>query len=495
MKLIKELENTANIQADLKKSDATDAGNGDSSDVTDLEFKTLRNGISKPDEITGAAVKDYLEKAAEINDEVDTIVFGLEDENGDIVKIYVAADQADDFEAKMSELLGLEDDLESAINKAAETFDIVDVVWPADPESTESDNDVPAEDDFDIDSIEDDEDELNDTESEISDSEDNPPPVKESKKMNLDIEEGWYVYNQKDVPIAGPMKDENKAKKKAEDLGGDKLGFTVGYTSDFDSRKRKAKLNEEDDVDGVRDGMNIPMDSQYSLLAMRLKRPVEKKIVAFFSMTGIPGRYVINVDGVDDAIRSSADMLRKNMSVRRAFDEFYMLLAQAKGFSAIEKVSESDGTSAKRGTYLQKKFETILIALGMPEQLVSSSGPSVTSPMLFRVAKLIDSNQGLESALNNLALRLGLHSADIDMQVGESKLNEEVDVGNDEFLQKVIQLVMALGVPEDNLNYRKSVLIRAMREKKLSLRSRGMIEQRMDILLSMINANTQKREQ
>lgn len=485
MKLIKELENTANIQADLKKSDATDAGNGDAADSTDLEFKTLRSNISKPDEITGAAVKDYLEKAAEINDEVDTIVFGLEDDDGSIVKVYVAADQADNFEAKMAELLGLEDDLEAAINKAAEQFDIVDVVWPESEDvgdhglSDESD-----EEDYDIDSIEDIE----------SENEEQTLPIKESNNMDLDIEEGWYVYNQKDVPIAGPIKDENKAKKKAEDLGGEKLGFTVGYTSDFDSRKRKAKLNEADDMDGVRDGMNIPMDSQYSLLAMRLKRPIEKKIVAFFSMTGIPGRYVINVDGVDDAIRSSADMLRKNMSVRRAFDEFYMLLAQAKGYSPISKVEESE-VSSKRGTYLQKKFETILIALGMPEQLVVSTGPAVTSPMLFRVAKLIDTNQGLESALNKLALRLGLHSNDIDMPMAESKIMEEVDVGNDEFLQKVIQLVTALGVPEDNLNYRKSVMVRSMREKKLSLRSRGMIEQRMDILLSMINANTQKREQ
>ena len=485
MKLIKELENTANIQADLKKSDATDAGNGDAADSTDLEFKTLRSNISKPDEITGAAVKDYLEKAAEINDEVDTIVFGLEDDDGSIVKVYVAADQADNFEAKMAELLGLEDDLEAAINKAAEQFDIVDVVWPESEDvgdhglSDESD-----EEDYDIDSIEDIE----------SENEEQTLPIKESNNMDLDIEEGWYVYNQKDVPIAGPIKDENKAKKKADDLGGEKLGFSVGYTSDFDSRKRKAKLNEADDMDGVRDGMNIPMDSQYSLLAMRLKRPIEKKIVAFFSMTGIPGRYVINVDGVDDAIRSSADMLRKNMSVRRAFDEFYMLLAQAKGYSPISKVEESE-VSSKRGTYLQKKFETILIALGMPEQLVVSTGPAVTSPMLFRVAKLIDTNQGLESALNKLALRLGLHSNDIDMPMAESKIMEEVDVGNDEFLQKVIQLVTALGVPEDNLNYRKSVMVRSMREKKLSLRSRGMIEQRMDILLSMINANTQKREQ
>lgn len=487
MNLIKELEN---VQAKLKNSDSTDAGNGDATDNTDIEFTTLRNNISKPSEITGAAVQDYLEKAAEINDEVDTVVFGLEDDEGGIVKIYVNAEQADEFESKMSELLGMEDDLEAAINKAAETFDIVDVVWPEDAEGeATSDEETPSEtdedDDFDIDSIEGDE------TPDVQPEEDKQ--VKESKKMTMDIEVGWYVYNQKDVPIAGPI-TEKSAKEKAESLGGDKLGFTVGYVSDYDSRRRKEKLNESDDVDGIRDGMNIPMDSQYSLLAMRLKRPLEKKLIAFFSMTGIPGRYVINVDGIDDAIRESADMLRKNMSVRRAFDEFYMLLAQAKGFSPASKVAEAAAPASKRGTYLQKKFETILIALGMPEQLVSSTGPAVASPMLFRVAKIIDTNPGLESALNKLAMRLGLHSSDVEMPVAESKMFEEVDVGNDEFLQKVIQLILALGVPEDNLQYRRSVMIKALREKKLSLRARGMIEQRMDILLGMLNQGTQPTE-
>ena len=130
----------------------------------------------------------------------------------------------------------------------------------------------------------------------------------------------------------------------------------------------------------------------------------------------------------------------------------------------------------------------------MPEQLVSSTGPAVASPMLFRVAKIIDTNPGLESALNKLALRLGLHSSDVEMPVAESTLFEEVDVGNDEFLQKVVQLILALGVPEDNLQYRRSVMIKALREKKLSLRARGMIEQRMDILLSMLNQGTQPTE-
>lgn len=491
MNLIKELEN---VQAKLKNSDSTDAGNGDATDNTDIEFTTLRNNISKPSKITGAAVQDYLEKAAEINDEIDTVVFGLEDDEGGIVKIYVNAEQADEFESKMSELLGMEDDLEAAINKAAETFDIVDVVWPEDNEGEPSNNEEsPSEtngdSDFDIDSIEDDE--LGGETTDVQPEEDKQ--VKESKKMTMDNEVGWYVYNQKDVPIAGPI-SEKAAKQKAESLGGYKLGFTVGYVSDYDSRRRKEKLNESDDVDGIRDGMNIPMDSQYSLLAMRLKRPLEKKLIAFFSMTGIPGRYIINVDGIDDAIRESADMLRKNMSVRRAFDEFYMLLAQARGFSAATKVAEAAAPASKRGTYLQKKFETILIALGMPEQLVSSAGPAVASPMLFRVAKIIDTNPGLESALNKLALRLGLHSSDVEMPVAESRMFEEVDVGNDEFLQKVVQLILALGVPEDNLQYRRSVMIKALREKKLSLRARGMIEQRMDILLSMLNQGTQPTE-
>lgn len=81
---------------------------------------------------------DAAAKKAEKNE--DTVPFGLEDEDGNIVKVYVRSDQADDFEKRLSALLSGEDSNEDDENSAMEIaevlfdlkdeFDIVDVEWP-----------------------------------------------------------------------------------------------------------------------------------------------------------------------------------------------------------------------------------------------------------------------------------------------------------------------------------------------------------------------------
>lgn len=138
MNLLKEIAGVP-VRTDLKRSDASDAGSNDVVDKgqSDISFSMTRNTINSDGEITGSDVSNYLEKAAEINDDVDTVPFGLETDDGDIVKVYVNADQADKFEEAMKKFLGLEDDIEEAINALAQDFDIVDVVWPKSKEEDE----------------------------------------------------------------------------------------------------------------------------------------------------------------------------------------------------------------------------------------------------------------------------------------------------------------------------------------------------------------------
>lgn len=96
----------------------------------DVEFKQLRNKVLFNTNVNQSSVIQYLDKAKELNDEVDTVIFGLELDSGDVVKVYVAANEADKFEKEMAELLGKYDDVEDVINMAAEKFEIVDVEWP-----------------------------------------------------------------------------------------------------------------------------------------------------------------------------------------------------------------------------------------------------------------------------------------------------------------------------------------------------------------------------
>lgn len=97
----------------------------------DIEFKGLRNQMkTSGDQATQQDVVNYLDKAHELNDEVDTVTFGMEMDDGSVVKVYVNATQADAFEKALGELLGEEDDVEEVIDQLANNFDIVDVEWP-----------------------------------------------------------------------------------------------------------------------------------------------------------------------------------------------------------------------------------------------------------------------------------------------------------------------------------------------------------------------------
>lgn len=84
---------------------------------------------------------DQAEKQSRVDQ--DTIAFGMEDEEGNIVKVYVRAEQADEFETALGSMLAGEnedDDEEEEVNDAVEIaevlfqlkdkFDIVDVEWP-----------------------------------------------------------------------------------------------------------------------------------------------------------------------------------------------------------------------------------------------------------------------------------------------------------------------------------------------------------------------------
>lgn len=125
---------------DFKRADATDAGSTDvTNSSSDIAFNTMRNTINSNGEVTGSSVANYLERAAEINDEVPSVAFGLETDQGEIVKVWVNAEEAEAFEAEMKKMLGIENDIEEAINNLALKFDIIDVVWPDEEDEVHDD--------------------------------------------------------------------------------------------------------------------------------------------------------------------------------------------------------------------------------------------------------------------------------------------------------------------------------------------------------------------
>jgi hypothetical protein len=637
-----------------------------SSKPADVGFSMMRNVINrdKDGNVTGSDVSDYLERAEDLNSEVESVGYVIETDAGDMIKVYVNAEQASEFEEEMSKLLGLDGDPEAAINTLAQKFDIIDVVWPKSPEDEETDAEDPyaSADIDDVSSFMEPNDQ--DTESTIDDSESALPADDEEpesgagslmKSVSADTEkepeaddaestEGDDTDDEStgggaagddtdadtdtdadssddetadetptddgeatddtgdDVDSEGGTTDSadteeepeldddgnpkpKKKKKPAEEgsikteeglkrrgrvlegareeisahvaaeqarghkgkyvincrISGDMKGLRdslykrAGAVQYFESRETAAeqarqlsirmnkagakahfsytpKLVEEDtmadtigssflarvneakaDTDGVRDGFNISLDTQLRGLAARLKLPLAKQIVALFAMTGIPGRYINNIDGIEDGIMGAADMLRRKSAVRRSFTAFYNALASSKGL----KIQEAK----KRGGYLQKMLEGVLVALGLPGEVVVAGGPGAVNTFLYRISRDIDTNSELEKSLRQLAVRLGVKAEDEIEPVAESiigstfkdrVLGEDVDVSNDEFMMMVAALVQALGIPEKNLQYQRSTMVRNMRLLKQKLSNRGMIQQRMGQLLALLQKNTKQ---
>ena len=104
---------------------------------TDPSFNNSRATLANG-EVTAASVTDYVNQAAEINDGVECVGFAVELDDGKLVKVYVNQTDAEGFEAALSDALGQGDELEDLLVNMADTFDIVDVVWPT-PEASSAD--------------------------------------------------------------------------------------------------------------------------------------------------------------------------------------------------------------------------------------------------------------------------------------------------------------------------------------------------------------------
>ena len=87
-------------------------------------------GMGGTGELTAAAVGNYLDKAAQINDGVECVGFAIELDDGDLVKVYVDKNHAVDFENAISTAMGGDASFEDILLQVANDYDVVDVVWP-----------------------------------------------------------------------------------------------------------------------------------------------------------------------------------------------------------------------------------------------------------------------------------------------------------------------------------------------------------------------------
>ncbi len=294
--------------------------------------------------------------------------------------------------------------------------------------------------------------------------------------------------------------------------------MTIG--SQFLARLSEAKKAAPVDKDAVKDGMNIPLEAGHVQMITALKRPLEKKIVALFAMAGIVGRLLKAEPDAIARIRERADMLRKNKAAQTAFNNFYNAFAAARGYApkvVVPKGELHEKHDPKRGSATQKKLEAVLVALGLPEGLITIKGPGVLAPFIAAATLAIDQHGDLKAKLIQLAIRLGVHGADAPEDIADdaaeakakrdakkpvkgakvaestvgarflSRLDELNPVkSNDPFAKDVIELLRALGVTEEHLGYKPQLLKASLEKVGRSLKQRSLVDQRVEALTSML---------
>lgn len=430
MSLLKEFQSalTGNFKADLKKSDSTDAGANDVAGKmmpNDVTFSSMRNTINSDGEVTGSDVADYLERAGELNDEVDTVPFGLETDDGDIVKVYVNAEQADAFEEEMKKMLGIEDDIEEAINKLSQNFDIVDVVWPK-SENNDSSDVLDLDSDSEFDALDDGDEmdvvaEYDPLESHIKEEnlgevEDPKEPtpeeaaafrklnevvmnlsaqgssgvaaatgydretytklemiaryVKDKYKHESDVARGWLERAKEDDDVLPYwLKESLQTPDTHEQLGEEDMSLGTQFLK---------RLNEATSKPAGFDAGTEAAKRQLRTVGGNEKNYGDK-IAEVLNMCGIAGLYLKKKD-VISSIVAAADQLRSNS--RRA-STMLTLHGALKSHSGMTMEAKNDDLQG--GAFMQL-MEEVMVSLGAPVELVGAEAKSGVKTRIRQLA-------------------------------------------------------------------------------------------------------------
>ena len=578
--IINEAPQSGGTQNDIKIAGDSDAGKYDVLDKAhqsgDVAFSAMRNTINSSGEVTGVDVARYINRAEELNDEVDTVPFGLETDTGEIVKVYVNATQADEFEEAMKNVLGLEDDIEEAINRLATKFDIIDVVWPRSDDGSGGEVPQPETPETDISDLPTDEEPAAqaDPEGEFGDgfdasleyfqtpptgldygggggdgfANDSPNAAERevedesdavgADKLDPEANEGDDSEEDEMEPVldddGNPVLDDDgnpkmkkKKKKKPKKKDGDADEAAAESETDGEEKpptkskqeesqmsignrfaKRQITLNENDES-------QLDLDAHQKSLESKLTRPMEKRIVELAAMLGVPGKFIDTAEGIE-GIRAGADELRRGVSARHAFDKFYTTLAGEGEGDAKKEVEEERNQEepeqeldeAELASNTAKLLAAVIIALGVPANIING-GPQAVHTAMQKAAVKVEQDKHLKTSLQALARRMKVAVADLadlgdDMELTpqakariekeRGPVEEDVDVGNDPFSEKAVELVHALGIPDDLLGLRRSQLVQALRANKRNLAGRNQIQMQMQRLIDLIARNKREEE-
>jgi hypothetical protein len=421
----------------------------------DVEFKQLRNNVNMSDNVSQMDVNRYLDKAHELNDEVDSVTFGMETDDGNIVKVWVNAQEADAFEAALAELLGQEDDVEEVINIMADKFDIVDVEWPQgmEPGAEETPADDSFGDDMDADDLEMDDfgsSEEPPASDEVTSDEETPPEGEEDIFLGTESDSDEDASNEEtppededetppeggeevspegdeetpededETPPEGDADEEDsseeetefdeltgeekpkkkKSKEKKEESAMSTFGqrFKEKLLAEEKLKKdKKPEANKKKDDEQQEDPAVVAARSKIEKQTAELMKTFptahQKAIITLMLTLGAPVTAMkIHKAELRDNIEPAAEKYRKNSSFRMWANKLMAAIAAHESSMNEEAILEDERFERQLSNKYQRVIYYILQALGLPETIEATAARALKSGIRAKAALAMDDN-------------------------------------------------------------------------------------------------------
>lgn len=319
-------------------------------------------------------VHDLLKAAQKKDEEVETITFGLETEEGDIVKVYVNVDDADKFEHALSKLLGKEDDIEKALSELSNEFDIVDVKWPDNDAEEEIDDEDKAAEKI---MANDDEEEPEGTKKTSAPAELTNSNVPEEKEMSKSFKS---LFN--DVE---PLTEKTKPEVV------DSL-WKQTIKANKDEKKAEKEEVKDDDDDEFKQGKD-PIAAVIKGDALEFQRELTNRYqkIAFETvyLLGIPMRtLLLKRAAYKRNLRATSEQIIDNSQLRVWLKRLVIELAkmeiarEAEASAGVKEAKEEDDTKLIKPVMGSKLYDTLqnkiqrevykfFVAMGVPEDAIN----------------------------------------------------------------------------------------------------------------------------
>lgn len=356
----------------------------------DVEFRKLRNSVGMSDTVSQVDVSNYLKKAHDVNDEVDTVIFGMELDDGSVVKVYVNAQEATKFEEALSQMLGKEDDIEKVIDALATTFDIVDVVWPEVEQKQPEETDI-------IDAQQEKEEQEKEEEQKDAASSDTDHASKDEKEES-----------EEEIHLGVENPDEDQDKESEEETEKNTKESTMTSISQIFKQKllkEKVDMDHEED-DAFVSATKQKYGHQIEALLRAFPKSSDRAVISLMLNLGVPPvSLMASKNELRNKIKDSSNLYRANTLFRTFANKLFAAL-EAAGHSVTEDAEESLLDKRLNSKY-QHTIYYILGALGMPGY-VEEVRPSLLTAGIKHAAKIALTDMSVRRALNGIAGILGV---------------------------------------------------------------------------------------